>query len=205
MTCIFLVNCVKGILSAGGENPESFYGAFNIDILETAFNTPRDRLERLFGQQKRGIIIKASEEQIRAISQHVSHSTGGPFNVLNQRPLIGNRFGQYFEAAPERFQQLRDLDVAVGIMNINRGGMTLPVYSTRATWLVMVAQGTGRLEMVGSQSQQRQGHNYQKAVRGSVSVGDFFVIPAAHPITDIATGDSNLRMVAFGINGHTTD
>ncbi|MCE3214999.1 hypothetical protein HAX54_000517 [Datura stramonium] len=138
------------------------------------------------------------------MSQHVSHSTRGPFNVLNQRPLIGNRFGQYFEAAPERFQQLRDLDVAVGIMNINRGGMILPVYCTRATWLVMVALGTGRLEMVGSQSQQRQGHNYQKAVRGSVSVGDVFVIPAGHPITVMATGESNLRMVGFGINGYNS-
>ncbi|XP_049374474.1 vicilin Car i 2.0101-like [Solanum verrucosum] len=192
--------------SAGSENQETFYRAFSNDILETAFNTPRNRLERLFGQQKQGIIIKASEEKIRAISQPGSRSirgeTRGPVNVLNQRPLIGNRFGQYFEAAPERFEHLRDLDVAVGIMNINQGGMILPVYNTRTTWLVMVAQGNGRFEMVSSQSQERRGHNYQKAVRGCLSVGDFFVIPAGYPITVIANGDSNLRMVGFGINGH---
>ncbi|KAM3249020.1 vicilin Jug r 2 [Capsicum annuum] len=194
--------------SAGGENAETFYRAFSSDILETAFNTPRDRLERLFGQQKQGIVIKASEEQIRAISQHASCSikekkgeTGGPFSVLKERTLIGNRFGQYFEATPDRFQQLRDLDVAVGIMNINQGGMILPVYCTRATWLVMVAQGNGRLEMVSSRRHQRQGH---KVVRGCLSVGDFFVIPAGHPITVVATGDSNLRMVGFGINGHNS-
>ncbi|KAH0640280.1 hypothetical protein KY290_037562 [Solanum tuberosum] len=166
--------------SAGSENPETFYKAFSSDILETAFNTPRNRLERLFGQQKQGIIIKASEEKIRAISQHASHST----------------------RAPERFQHLMDLNVAVGIMNINQGGMILPVYNTRTTWLVMVAQGNGRFEMVSSQSQERRGHNYQKAVRGCLSVGDFFVIPAGHPITIIANGDSNLSMVGFGINGH---
>nr|XP_004247670.1 vicilin-like antimicrobial peptides 2-2 [Solanum lycopersicum] len=192
--------------SAGSENPETFYRAFSSDILETAFNTPRSRLERLFGLQKQGIIIKASEEKIRAISQHASRSTRGetrgPFNVLNQRPLIGNRFGQYFEAAPESFQHLMDLDVAVGIMNINQGGMILPVYSTRTTWLVMVAQGNGRFEMVSSQSQERRGH--RKAVRDCLSVGDFFVIPAGHPITVIANADSNLSMVGFGINGHNS-
>lgn len=82
--------------------------------------------------------------------------------------------------------------------------MLLPHYNTRATWLVMVAEGNARFEMVGSQSQQRQGHNYEKAVRDSLSVGDLFVIPAGHPITVVATGDSNLRLVGFGINGHNS-
>lgn len=95
-----------------------------------------------------------------------------------------------------------DLDVAVGIMNINQGGMILPVYSTRTTWLVMVAQGNGRFEMVSSQSQERRGH--RKAVRDCLSVGDFFVIPAGHPITVIANADSNLSMVGFGINGYNS-
>lgn len=80
--------------------------------------------------------------------------------------------------------------------------MILPVYSTRTTWLVMVAQGNGRFEMVSSQSQERRGH--QKAVRDCLSVGDFFVIPAGHPITVIANADSNLSMVGFGINGHNS-
>ncbi|MCE3215001.1 hypothetical protein HAX54_000519, partial [Datura stramonium] len=111
---------VQAYFSAGGENPESFYRAFSTDILETAFNTPRDRLERLFGQQKQGIIIKATEEQIRAISEHASRSTKqtkgeirSPFNLLKERPLFESRFGQFFEASPERFEQLRDLDTAV--------------------------------------------------------------------------------------------
>lgn len=190
--------------SAGGENPETFYRAFSSDILETAFNTPRDRLERLFGQQKQGVIIKASEEQIRAISQRASSSsTRGPFNLLKERPLLSNRFGQFFEVTPERFQQLRPLDAAVGFMNINQGGMVLPHYNTRSTWLIMVVEGKGRFEMacphLGSQ-RQRQGH-YQK-VRGSLSVGDVFVAPAGHPLTIITTGGSNLRMVGFGINAH---
>ncbi|PHT85889.1 hypothetical protein T459_07995 [Capsicum annuum] len=138
--------------------------------------TPRDRLESLFGQQKQGIVIEASEEQIRAISQHASRSKGetrGPFNLLKESPLFGNRFEQFFEAAPEKFERLRDLDTGVGYMNINQGGMVLPHYNTRVSWLVMVVEGKGRFEMacphLGSQSQ-RQGH-YQK-VQGSLSVGD---------------------------------
>ncbi|KAM3326540.1 hypothetical protein P3S67_001666 [Capsicum chacoense] len=192
--------------SAGGENPETFYRAFSSDILETAFNTPRDRLESLFGQQKQGIVIEASEEQIRAISQHASRSKGetrGPFNLLKERPLFGNRFEQFFEAAPEKFEQLRDLDTGVGYININQGGMVLPHYNTRVSWLVMVVEGKGRFEMacphLGSQSQ-RQGH-YQK-VQGSLSVGDVFVIPAGHPLTIIANEGSNLRMAGFAVNGH---
>ncbi|XP_059310578.1 vicilin Car i 2.0101-like [Lycium ferocissimum] len=202
---------IKGTLeweyfSAGGENPESFYRAFSSDVLEAAFNTPKDRLESLFGQQKQGIVIKASEEQIRAISEHTSHSTKqtkaetkGPVNILKDRAIISSRFGQLFVASSERFEQLRDLNTAVAFMNINQGGMILPVYHTKITWLVMVAQGKGLFEMVGSQSQ-RQGH-YQ-IVRGCLSVGDFLVIPAGHPITATATGDSNLSTVAFGINAH---
>ncbi|KAK4357124.1 hypothetical protein RND71_022734 [Anisodus tanguticus] len=162
--------------SAGGENPESFYRAFSSDILETAFNTPRDKLERLFGQQKQGVVIKVTEEQIRAISEHASRSTKqtegetqGPFNLLKERPLFGSKFGQFFEATPERFQQLRDLDSAVGFMNINQGGMVLPYYNTRSTTLVMVVEGKGRFEMacphLGSQSQ-RQGQGSRGGRRG---------------------------------------
>ncbi|KAF3635390.1 putative vicilin GC72-A-like [Capsicum annuum] len=156
-------------------------------------NTPRDRLESLFGQQKQGIVIEASEEQIRAISQHASRSKGetrGPFNLLKESPLFGNRFEQFFEAAPEKFERLRDLDTGVGYMNINQGGMVLPHYNTRVSWLVMVVEGKGRFEMacphLGSQSQ-RQGH-YQK-VQG-------------HPLTIIANEGSNLRMAGFEVNGH---
>ncbi|MCD9643705.1 hypothetical protein HAX54_031362 [Datura stramonium] len=215
--------------SAGGENPESFYRAFSSDILETAFNTPRDRLERLFGQQKQGVVIKATEEQIRAISEHASRSTKqtkgeirGPFNLLREHPLFDSRFGQFFEASPERWEQLRDLDTAVAFMNINQGGMVLPYYNTRSTRLVMVVEGNGRFEMacphLGSQrqgrgsregrrwqeeqEQEQEGNVHYQKVRGTLNVGDFLVIPASHPITFIATGGSNLRLVGFGVNAH---
>ncbi|XP_015086552.1 vicilin GC72-A-like [Solanum pennellii] len=215
--------------SAGGQNPESFYRAFSSDILESAFNNPRDRLERLFGQHKEGIIIKASEEQIRAISEHASRSTQqtrgrtqGPFNLLKERPVFESRFGQFFEARPERYEQLRDLDAAVGFMNINQGGMVLPYYNTKSTKLVMVVEGNARFEMacphLGRQSQspwsrgqgrereqeqeqeQEEGDVHYQKIRGNLNVGDVLVIPAGHPITFVATGNSNLRIVGFGVD-----
>ncbi|KAK4732390.1 hypothetical protein R3W88_025378 [Solanum pinnatisectum] len=205
--------------SAGAENPESFYRAFSSDILESAFNTQRDRLERLFELQKQGIVIKASEEQIRAISEHASQTKGktlGPFNLLKERPLFESKFGQFFEASPARFEQLRDLDAAVGFMNINQGGMVLPYYNTRSTRLVMVVEGNAQFEMAcphfGRQGrgqehrgkrreqEQEEGDVHYQKVRGNLKVGDVLVIPAGHPITFIATGGSNLRQVGFGIN-----
>ncbi|MCE3051994.1 hypothetical protein HAX54_051373 [Datura stramonium] len=170
---------------------------------------------------------QATEEQIRAISEHASRSTKqtkgeirSPFNLLKERPLFESRFGQFFEASPERFEQLRDLDTAVGFMNINQGGMVLPYYNTRSTRLVMVVEGNGRFEMAcphfgsqrqgqgsregrsGQEEKEQEGNVHYQKVRGTLNAGDVLVIPASHPITFIATGGSNLRIVGFGINAH---
>ncbi|KAH0637167.1 hypothetical protein KY289_037082 [Solanum tuberosum] len=183
-----------------------------------------DKLERLFELQKQGIVIKASEEQIRAISEHASQTKGktlGPFNLLKEHPLFENKFGQFFEASPERFEQLKNLDISAAFMNINQGGMVLPYYNTRSTSLVMVVEGNARFEMAcphlgrqgrgqrprgkrreqeQEQEQEQEGDvHYQKGC-GNLKVGDVLVIPAGHPITFIATGGSNLRLVGFGIN-----
>ncbi|KAK3042187.1 hypothetical protein RJ639_001307 [Escallonia herrerae] len=203
---------------AGGEDPESFYRAFSNEILESALNTPRDRLDRLFGQQRRGVIVRASQEQIKALSQHASSSRGrgesrGPFNLFNERPIYSNKFGQFFEASPNDHEQLKDLDVSVAFMSINQGGMIAPYYNTKSTRLVLVVEGSGRFEMacpeLASQSQGSQGRreqetgergaHYQK-VGGRLFVGDAFVIPAGHPIAIVASQNENLQLVGFGIN-----
>ncbi|KAK4425648.1 Vicilin Car i [Sesamum alatum] len=214
----------KEYFGVGGENPESFYRTFSNEILEAAFNVPGERLKRLFGQQKKGVIIRASKEQIRALSGQESESSSrgrreeswGPFNLLDEQPLFSNRYGQYFEASPNDYQQLKDLDVSVGFMNIKKGGMIAPYYNTRSTKLVVVVGGSGRFEMAcphlsaqskqGSQGRkEREGEttsnvHYQK-VSARLSVGDVFIVPAGHPIATIASQDSNLQLVAFGIKG----
>ncbi|PHU21852.1 hypothetical protein BC332_06959 [Capsicum chinense] len=218
---------VRQYFGAGGVNPESFYRAISSGILEKSFNTPRDRLERLFGQQKQGIIVKASEEQIRAISQHASSSTKqtkgeteGPFNVLKERPLFGNRLGQFIVAPPEKFQQLRDLDVAIGFMNISQGAMVIPSINTRITGLILIVEGSGYFELqcphLGSQKQgqgssgekrwqeEQEGNVHYQKVGFPVNVGDLVVVPVGHPMTFVANKGSNLRLVGFGINGQNS-
>ncbi|XP_012832344.1 PREDICTED: vicilin-like antimicrobial peptides 2-1 [Erythranthe guttata] len=120
----------KEYFGVGGENPESFYSSFSNEILEAAFNTQSEKLQRLFGQQSKGVIIKASKEQIRALSQESESSprgrrekessSWGPIDLLNERPVFSNEFGQYFEASPNHYQQLRDLDVSVLLVNITK-------------------------------------------------------------------------------------
>lgn len=73
------------------------------------------------------MIIRASKEQIRALSKESETSSRGrreeswgPFNLMDERPLFSNQFGQYFEASPNDYDQLKDLDVAVGFMNIKK-------------------------------------------------------------------------------------
>ncbi|KAK2980624.1 hypothetical protein RJ640_011432, partial [Escallonia rubra] len=223
-TTVYLINRDNNeklhapFFGAGGEDPESFYRAFSNEILESALNTPRDRLDRLFGQQRRGVIVRASQEQIKALSQHASSSRGrgesrGPFNLFNERPIYSNEFGQFFEASPNDHEQLKDLDVSVAFMSINQGGMIAPYYNTKSTRLVLVVEGSGRFEMacpeLASQSQGSQGRreqergergaHYQK-VGGRLSVGDAFVIPTGHPIAIVASQNENLQLVGFGIN-----
>ncbi|CAA0815546.1 Unknown protein [Striga hermonthica] len=114
---------------AGGENPESFFKAFSKEILEAAFNTRSDRLQRIFGQQKQGAIMKASDEQIRSMSHHEEGSvwpfrgeTKGTYtiNIYQQQPKHRNQYGQLFEVDPTNYRQLKDLNIAVSLANITQ-------------------------------------------------------------------------------------
>ncbi|XP_058110929.1 vicilin Cor a 11.0101-like [Magnolia sinica] len=195
-TIVFLINkdsdeklCVAKLLlpvstpgryreffGAGGEDPESFYRSFSNDVLEAIFKIPRERLERLFGQQRKGGIIRASQEQIRAIEKHASSYKGsrkwpfgesmGPFNLLDKKPTHSNNYGELYEANADDYKQLRDIDVQVSYANISRGGMQLPFYNSKAAKVVLVVQGRGYFEMacphVSSQRRQsEQGRGQQ--------------------------------------------
>ncbi|CAA0823072.1 cupin family protein [Striga hermonthica] len=196
-----------------GVGADSFFRIFSSEILEAAFNSPSERLEKLFGQQKQGVIIKASKEQIRSLSQE-SESTGGtselgswgrPFSLLHQQPLFSSNYGQYFEASPINHRQLKDLDVSVGFMHIKSGGMVAPYYNSRSTKLVFVVGGSGQYEMACPHLSEQSKHNSQGVRYGRVSarlsIGDAFVIPAGHPIAIVASQHSNLQLASFGIKG----
>ncbi|XP_051127842.1 vicilin Cor a 11.0101-like [Andrographis paniculata] len=195
----------------GGQNPKSFFNIFSDEILEAAFKSPRKDLKRLFGQQDKGVIIKASEEQIRALSQESESSRGrregenwGPINVFEQRPLSRNEYGQHLEASPEQHEQLKDLDLSVGFVNIKKGAMTAPYYNSRSTKAVIVVRGRGRFELASpqfsSKREQKGDTPYEKA-SADLSVGDVFIFPAGFPIAIVAHKDSDLELVSFGIRG----
>lgn len=215
---------------------------------------PRDRLERIFkqkGEKTRGKIIRASQEQLRALSQRAtsvrrgSRGTRAPIKLESQTPLYSNQYGQMFEACPDEFPQLRRTDVAASIVNIKQvlkkktpsnpqffktqfiefsyltnlfghfqGGMMVPHFNSRATWVVFVSEGDGYFEMAcphvhGGQWQrgrrEEEGEREERIgrferVAGRLSQGGVLVIPAGHPIAIMASPNENLRLVGFGIN-----
>ncbi|CAI9118418.1 OLC1v1019987C1 [Oldenlandia corymbosa var. corymbosa] len=195
----------KGFFGAGGKEKQSYYNVFSNDILEAAFNTPRDQLERLFGgRQAKGIIVRASQEQIRALSQkghegsskhHHGRKSRGPFNLFSQKPAFCNNYGQLFRASPDDYKQLEDLDVSVGVMNIAQGAMVAPYFNSRSTILVFVNEGNGYFEMacphLASQSQPSGGQQQQQEEEEQ---------GINHPISIVSTGNQNLQLVGFGIN-----
>ncbi|KAJ8765833.1 hypothetical protein K2173_015764 [Erythroxylum novogranatense] len=205
-TTVYSINlCIilsQGYFAGGGDNPESFYRAFSNDILETALKTPKDRLDRFFGQQKKGFVLKASREQIKALSEHAFFSTKqrghewrGPFSLRNQQSIYSNNHGKFFGASPDDCKQLQDINLS--------GALMVPHYNSWTTIVVLVVEGRGRFEMACPHLE-RQRHDpnsgrYQK-ISSQLSPGDVFIIPAGHPVAVLASENENLRTLGFGIN-----
>ncbi|KAF5204608.1 Conglutin beta, partial [Thalictrum thalictroides] len=202
----------------GSRDQESIYNAFSKEILQAAFNTPSDQLSRLFeGERNQGGFVKASREQIQALSgrsskqgpwpfRHGGESQSNrPYNLLNQRPLLSNQYGQLYKANPDDYEELQELDVAVSLANITEGAIFGPYYNSRSTKIVMV-NGNGCFELAcphlsrqqGQQGRQQSGSTYQQ-VRACVSSGDVFVVPAGHPVVIVASTDQNLEVACFEI------
>ena len=204
----------------GGENPESFFRAFSPELLAAAFKVDKQRIQRIF-QQQEGEILKATREQIRALS-HGEEGGGiwpfggestGPFNLLHRRPTQKNTFGQLWEADPNEFEQFRDLDLLVSFANITQGAMAGPFYNSKATKIAYVVNGEGYFEMacphvtsssgdMGRQtrgSQSRGGQKYGK-VRSQLRRGTVFIVPAGHPVVTVASANNNLEVLCFEVN-----
>ncbi|KAI6693274.1 hypothetical protein NL676_020984 [Syzygium grande] len=190
------------------------------------YQASRDQIERLFGQQRQGVIIRASEEQLQALSEHCGKSnkkgygSKGPFDLLGQKPIYSNEFSRFFQASPEKFKQLQDLGVSVTIAVVNQGSIMVPHHNSKSTTMVLVVEGKGWFKMAcphlalarprwgsGEQEEEEQETvqggcaRYQK-VTSELSPGDVLVIPVGHPIAIVAKQNENLRMVGFGINVH---
>ncbi|XP_062214351.1 cupincin-like [Phragmites australis] len=145
----------------GGERQESFFSVFSDDVLQAAFNTRREEWEQVFERQRKGEITTASEEQIRELSRSCSRGGRGrggggsgsseweikPSSLTGKRPRHSNKHGRLFEITGDECPHLRMLDMEVGLANITSGCMMAPSYSTHATKIAVVVQGSGYFEM----------------------------------------------------------
>ncbi|XVE81649.1 hypothetical protein DITRI_Ditri15bG0082200 [Diplodiscus trichospermus] len=220
---------IEEFFPAGNEKPRSYYQIFSSEILETVLNTPREKLEKLLEGQKgqQGVFRRAKPEQIRAMSQQATspRQRGGErlvFNLLSQSAVYSNQNGRFFEASPEDFKQLQNMDVSVVAFKINQGAILMPNYNSKATFVVLVTEGNGYFEMAcphfsrQSQGSQNGRHDIReqeeeertgeyKKVKAQLSPGDVFVLPAGHPITVVASKNENLKAIAFGINARNNE
>ncbi|KAL5561715.1 hypothetical protein UlMin_031462 [Ulmus minor] len=211
---------------AGGENPESFYTAFSDKVLRAALKRESDEIERLFRQQKRGSIVQASREQVQELSRQAQKSSAGfwpfrdesrgPINLFNTKPTQSNRYGTLHEADPNEHKQLQDLELLISFANITKGAMVAPYYNTKATRISFVVEGNGFFEMAcphissdssehehdprGSQGRQQGSPSSYQRVSGRLNRGVVFVVPAGHPVTVIASKNSNLQVLCFEVN-----
>lgn len=229
---VFTPGHFEAFFGPGGEDPESYYKAFSTDLLEAALNTRRERLEKVFGQQRQGVIIKASEEQIRAMSRHeeggiwpFGEKSKGPFNLFHKRSSLSNQYGQLYEVDPNDCRDLDELDLGVSFANISEGAMITPYYNSRATKIAIVTNGEGYFEMAcphlsssefggeGSEGRQhggghrRQGRtspSYHK-VRAQLRRGMVYVIPAGHPVITVASNNQNLEILSFYVNARNNE
>ncbi|KAJ1294290.1 hypothetical protein BS78_01G134800 [Paspalum vaginatum] len=145
----------------GGRNPESILSSFSKSVQRAAYKTSSDRLERLFGRQDKGVIVRASEEQLRELRRQASEGghgphwplppfgeSRGPYSLLDQRPRIANHHGQLYEADARSFQDLAEHDIRVSFANITAGSMSAPFYNTRSIKIAYVLDGSGYAEIV---------------------------------------------------------
>jgi hypothetical protein len=109
-------------------------------MLQIRTQTSSDRIQKLFGRQDKGIILRASEQQIRELRRHASEgghgqhwpfgeTSRGPYSLLDQRPRIANRHGQLYEADARSFRDLAEHDVRVSFVNITAVRPLPPVTS----------------------------------------------------------------------------
>ena len=90
--------------------------------------------------------------------------------------------------------------------------MAGPFYHTKATTVLVVADGEGEFEMACPHLSEQSGGEYGGEYGGVQSLpgyekvssqlrrGTVVVVPAGHPIVIEATGGQNLEVISFGLN-----
>lgn len=102
----------------------------------------------------------------------------------------------------------------------------VPHYNSKTTYVTLVAEGSGRLEMAcphqvshrqesqrGRREQraeteeetERRGHKHYAKITAQLSQGDVFIMPAGHPLALLASQNDNLKTIGFGINAQNSE
>ncbi|CAI9106767.1 OLC1v1005986C1 [Oldenlandia corymbosa var. corymbosa] len=102
----------------------SMFQAFSADIIEAAFNTKKDRIQRILNKQDVGVFVKASEEQIKALSHPEENGVWplweglkGAVNIFKRWPLQENEYGKLYRVDLVEYRRLQDLEIAISFMN----------------------------------------------------------------------------------------
>ncbi|KAG0468723.1 hypothetical protein HPP92_018051 [Vanilla planifolia] len=195
---------IKEFFGAGGKNPTSFYRWFSKDVVEAFFNTDMETIEKAFSYEK-GSFVRATPEQIKAMKEapppegvQPSERSLRPFNLLQKKPIHANELGKLFHADRRDCKHLEEMNVDIAVAEISKDAMMGPRYNTEATKLAFVMQGKGFMEMVAPPVPGEEGKE-EKMVRAELSPGSVFVTPPGHPMALVATGESNLEVLCFGI------
>ncbi|KAK7394848.1 hypothetical protein VNO78_15389 [Psophocarpus tetragonolobus] len=189
---------------------QSYLQGFSNNILEASYNTELKEIKRvLFGEERQeleGVIVQLSKEQIRELSRNAKPSSSisskdEPFNLKSRNPIYSNNFGKLFEVTPEKNPQLRQLNILLGSLYLNKGALMLPHYNSKAILILVVNEGKAKVESVGQREKEKQQQEKTREVqryRAELSEDDIYLVPAAYPIALNAT--SNLNILAIGIN-----
>ncbi|XP_054820719.1 conglutin beta 1-like [Prosopis cineraria] len=211
---------------AGNQNPQSYYQAFSRKTLEATFDENINEIRRiLFGNRQQGgqgqeqssnegVIVRLSREHARELRRHAESSSSprrrrrNPImNLKNLHARYSNEYGNLWEACPEEFHQLRDLDISVGWLELKRGSLFLPHYNSRAIVLAQIIDGMAKVEIQQRQQQQQQEEEEQSQSEGHIqrvssrlNQGDAYVALAGHPLALRASKRNDVRMIAFLLN-----
>ncbi|KAL8148888.1 vicilin Cor a 11.0101-like [Apium graveolens] len=217
----------KEFFGAGGENPKSFLKTFSPELLEAAFKVNRDRLQEWLGQRE-GFVVKASEEQIRALSDHAggkglwpSGESKRTINILRQRPIHSNKYGEIRDVKPDDLEPFQDLNVGVALANMTQGAMSTMFFNSKSTKICVVPNGEGYIQMAcphlssSSSEESEQGHGdggfIDQSNPGYVQVttrlrpGIVFIAPPGHPLVMVASNNQNLEVLCFVINARNNE
>ncbi|EAZ28885.1 hypothetical protein OsJ_12925 [Oryza sativa Japonica Group] len=205
----------------GGDRPESFFSAFSDDVLQAAFNTRREELEKVFERQREGgEITTAPEEQIRELSKSCSRGGGGgsgseweikPSSLTGKSPYFSNNHGKLFELTGDECRHLKKLDLQIGLA-------TSPAAAATLRWRAHTCPGGGSSERrererehgrrrEEEQGEEEHGERGEKArryhkVRAQVREESVIVIPASHPATIVASEGESLAVVCFFVGAN---